>query len=289
MEFKDLLKKHGITNEEVLVFRHSPKEPELQSVLPWLAVEKPKIFNAYQQMQGPKVEKAMQKATFIASFIGHEPKKAVFIGLYKKHRETILPCKQAWNKPANVELVTKYGMTGMTGKQKSVIWFDLKKMDFYSDWMGKLVIRWPGQELSWWRWSANNEFWIDSITEDSLLDERMPEWNHLTLSWNRLLVIPKKWREELSRWRGIYFILDESDGKGYVGAAYGDDNIYGRWKSYAKSGHGGNKSLKGRRPENFRFSVLQILHHDMDQETVMSFENSWKDRLHTREFGLNGN
>ena len=74
-----------------------------------------------------------------------------------------------------------------------------------------------------------------------------------------------------------------------MGSACGKNNIYGRWLDYAKSGHGGNKKLRDRNPENLRFSVLQILHHDMDQETVESFENSWKERLHTREFGLNGN
>ena len=76
MEFNDLLEREGISSKEVLVFRHSPKEADLRSVLPWLAVDKPKIFNAYQQMQGPRVEKAMQKAKFIASFIGHEAKKS---------------------------------------------------------------------------------------------------------------------------------------------------------------------------------------------------------------------
>ena len=67
-----LLISHEIDPSQVLVMRHRPFEPELQKVLPWLAAEKPDRFNAYQQSQGPKVERAMQQAGFVASFIGHE-------------------------------------------------------------------------------------------------------------------------------------------------------------------------------------------------------------------------
>jgi hypothetical protein len=50
--------------------RHRPQEPELRKVLPWLAAEKPELFNAYQQTHGERVEKAMLGAKFVASFIG---------------------------------------------------------------------------------------------------------------------------------------------------------------------------------------------------------------------------
>jgi hypothetical protein len=117
----------------------------------------------------------------------------------------------------------------------------------------------------------------------------MPRWDRLVLSWSELSYLPTRWREELARWRGVYFILDEKDGKGYIGAAYGADNLYQRWSNYAKSGHGGNKKLKGRDPNRFRFSVLQLLHHDMDEKEVQNIESNWKIRLHTGEFGLNDN
>jgi hypothetical protein len=52
-------------------------------VFPLLAADRPDLFNAYQQTQGRKVEKAMTKAGYVASFIGHEPGKALFVGLYK--------------------------------------------------------------------------------------------------------------------------------------------------------------------------------------------------------------
>ena len=62
MELNDLLIAQSIDPKEVLVLRHRPSEPELRKVLPWLAAEKPDFYNAYQQTQGPKVEKAMMRA-----------------------------------------------------------------------------------------------------------------------------------------------------------------------------------------------------------------------------------
>ena len=80
-----------------------------------------------------------------------------------------------------------------------------------------------------------------------------------------------------------------ADRRGYVGSAYGSDNLLGRWRNYAASGHGGNKLLRKRDPNTFRFSILQRVDPDMDTDQIIQLENTWKDRLHTREFGLNVN
>jgi hypothetical protein len=289
MQFNDLLRREGIDPKDVMVFRHCPKERELRRVLPWLVDENPELFNAYQQTQGKVVEKAMLRAKFVASFIGHEAGKAVFVGLYEVKGHKPLSYDQYWEEPRNLELRDKYGMAGSPDNHSTTLWFDLVPLAFRKEWKGKLIVCWPGQELSWWRWADRNEFRVHAITEDSILVREMPKWDRLTLSWNELEALPKKWCETLSHWRGIYLILDVSDGKGYVGAAYGQDNLLGRWRSYAHSGHGGNKELRNRRPQDFRFSILQIVAHDMEFDEVQSLEASWKDRLHTREFGMNDN
>ena len=157
-----------------------------------------------------------------------------------------------------------------------------------SQWKGKLVIRWPG-ELSWSRWAYRNTFAIEAILEESKLARGMPDWKDVGFTWEELKVIPKSWHAALSRWRGIYFILDVSDGKGYVGSAYGHDNLLGRWLNYAQSGHGGNKRLRKRRARDLRFSILERASPDMSADEMVALENSWKTRLHTREHGLNEN
>jgi hypothetical protein len=67
----------------------------------------------------------------------------------------------------------------------------------------------------------------------------------------------------------------------YVGSAYGKENLYQRWTDYANTGHGGNKHLKSRNPENFVFSILQLVPLDIPQKEVTQSENRWMNRLHT--------
>jgi GIY-YIG catalytic domain len=128
-----------------------------------------------------------------------------------------------------------------------------------------------------------------AILEESILAKRMPEWNKLQLTWDELNDLPNSWKQAISQWRGVYFILDGADGKGYVGSACGEQNLYGRWKNYAESGDGGNTLLRERAPGKFRFPMLQLVSPSDTKDEVTQLENNWKDRLHTREFGLNAN
>nr|WP_246428988.1 hypothetical protein [Pseudoxanthomonas broegbernensis] len=78
--------------------------------------------------------------------------------------------------------------------------------------------------------------------------------------------------------------------QGYVGSACGSENILGRWKDYAARGHGGNSLLRRRNPEDFEFSVLQLVAPSMEAGEVVAIEGCWKRRLHTRApTGLNDN
>ena len=285
MDLNSLLNEVSIDPSTTLVLRHRPQEPQLRRVLPWLAAERPAVYNAYQQTQSPKAEKQMLRSTYVASFIGDRAGRAFFVGLYENKGQRIKTSKQLKRWKPYAQLVD-YGMKH--GSHDS-IWFDLMRTKHFADWRGKLIIRWPPPEISWSRWSAKNKFDVIAILEESLLTPAMPDWRELIFTWSDLAVIPKSWKAALSEWRGIYFIYDVTDGKGYVGSAYGKFNIRGRWEGYAKSGHGGNKLLKKRRPENLRFSILERMSPDTPAELVIERESSWKERLHTRESGLNEN
>jgi hypothetical protein len=269
MNLNDLLLGKGIHPQHVLVLRHRPHEPELNKVLPWLAAERPDIFNAYQQTQGEKLERAMQAMTaagFVASFIGREPGKALFVGLYSITAWKPLTYDEFWQVPAYIEM-KKFGMKGWETQEAgrtSVLWFDLTLTDFYAHWKGRLIVGWPPPERSWWRRAHRNEIPIAAVLEDSALDAAMPEWDEMELTWEELGVLPTRWKSALSQWRGIYYIFDTSDGRGYVGSAYGEINLLGRWLNYAAHGHGGNKLLRQRDPRNFQFTILQRVSPDLD-------------------------
>ena len=88
-------------------------------------------------------------------------------------------------------------------------------------------------------------------------------------------------------------ITDISNGKMYVGSAYGENMILGRWQSYIRTGNGGNVELKKLSfdyiKENFKYSILDIFKSTIDDQTIILKENWWKITLQTREFGYNKN
>jgi hypothetical protein len=160
-----------------------------------------------------------------------------------------------------------FGIKGFVeGSRDYCLWFDLALQNFYANWKGKLVIGWPPPERAWWRRAHLNDFAILAVSEDSALDAAMPDWHQLVLSWDELPLIPVRWRYALSQWRGVYYLFDGSDGKAYVGSAYGRENLLGRWRNYGTSGHGGNILLRGRDPRKFRFSILQRVSPDIAVE-----------------------
>lgn len=293
MNLNDLLSAKGIAPEGVIVLRHRSPEANFNRVLPWLAAERPDLYNAHQQTQAQKLETAMLGAAYIASFIGHAPGKALFIGLYRIGASRPLTYKEFWDHPPHIELgeLGNLGFTAEDAKaRKTVLWFDLPLVDFYAEWKGKLVVGWPPPERSWWRRAHRNSMPVLSVLEESTLEEAMPPWEQIDLSWAELMLLSPRWRGALAQWRGIYLIFDKSDGKRYVGAAYGESNLLGRWQAYGRSGHGGNTLLRGRDPKYFRFTVLQRVSPDMSAEDVIALESTWKKRLHTgHPYGLNDN
>jgi len=292
MTFNEMLKEKNIDPAEVLVLRHRPQERVLNKALPLLAESRPDLFNAYQQTQTPRVEKAMSKAKYVASFIARKSNRAMFIGLYRMNGGTSITRQDCMLKPESKALLS-YGMKDHTDNPKhkqSYTWFDLSLEDtFFPHWKGKLIVDWPAPSIVWARWAKNARLPFRAILNESALLPPMPTWNNFILTHAGLKDLPLRWQVALSAWKGIYYIHDTFDGRGYVGSAKGEENILGRWRAYAASGHGGNKLLKACNPENFEYSILQVM-HDADEGTIEKLETTWKKRLHTRgPHGLNAN
>lgn len=289
LSFNDLLRFNDIDPANVLIMRHQPQEPTLRRAFYWIAVTRPDLFNQYQSVHYERQEKQLSKATYLASFIGNRPRKALFVSLCKNNGAREIDYKQYWKIKANKEL-RAYGMRGFDGSRPSVLLFDLKPMNVFSDWKARLMIDWTGGERSWTRWASENTFAVEAITEKTALEPKMPAWDEILLDWSELRELWPSWRTALSSMRGVYFIFDRTDGKGYVGSAYGAENILGRWTHYAKSGHGGNKLLRQRNPTDFRFSILELVAPSLPPEEVIKREQSWKKRLSTvQPLGLNEN
>lgn len=68
----------------------------------------------------------------------------------------------------------------------------------------------------------------------------------MNVSWQDLgrILTKESWRTALENQKGVYLITDLSNGKKYVGSAYGNQVLLGRWSAYAASGHGGSYSFR---------------------------------------------
>ena len=286
LDFRTLLEAGGLDPQEVLLIRHTAREPRLQAVLPWLAAERHELFLNYQRIQWRAAERFMMKARYVAAFIGIEPHEAVFAGISRVVGREVCDAAAYAAFPGNAELID-FGMASDRPDEPFVA-FDLEEQPLHREWLGKLVVSWSAGR-SWARWANRNSFPVAQIARDSLFVGAMPDWRDLSLSWNDLRALPRAWMQTLSHWRGIYYIFDTERRAGYVGSASGVDNVLGRWRDYAASGHGGNVGLRASSPDALRFSMLQRTSPDLPSADVVMIESGWKRRLSTLAYGLNAN
>jgi hypothetical protein len=277
----------GIPLDNTLVMRHTETERSLLRRLSNWADSNPAMYNNHQSNQNPIQEKQLTLATHLASFIGVKSGEALFVGIYKVEGWKEIPVAEF----TEMEIVKElYGYGNKPKNPQHVKWFDLRLMPQMAELKGRLVLTWAEKSAarSWSRWAAPNKFPVKTIHEESVLVPPPPTSPRgLVFTWDDLQTLSERWKTTLRAWRGIYLIHDMNGGKNYVGAAYGEDNIYGRWMNYAATGDGGNVKLRYRDPKTFRFSILRLIGQDAPIEEVTEIERDWMMRLHTREDGLN--
>lgn len=146
---------------------------------------------------------------------------------------------------------------------------------------------------------ADNLF-VSELRPELVSIRDFPGYKSVLLSYNNLLTIVNRsnlsWKSALCNVAGVYLITDTSNGKLYIGSAYGGEGIWQRWVNYAENGHGGNKEIKNLLNEkgyfhanHFQFSIVEVCDVDSRPEDVIEKENHWKEVLQTRKFGLNKN
>lgn len=288
IDFRHLLEKVGIDPQETLVMRHVPDERALRERLPWLAAEEPEIFNAYQSTHRKQVERSLTARNYLASFIADTDGKdrALFVGLFAVRGAHPISEAEFYAKSENRKL-RDLGSRGLETSRQH-LWFRLEPLPHMRSWKGKLVVRWStGRAYA--RIPHEGKFEVVAIHDESRLHADRPDPMNLTLEHWQLGSLPPSWKQALREWRGIYLIFDRASKKGYVGAAYGDENVLGRWQEYYRTGHGGNRQLRPLDARHFMYSIIQLLAPDTPTQQVLDLETSWKKRLHTLEFGLNDN
>ena len=167
----------------------------------------------------------------------------------------------------------------------------------YKKYFGRLIVKYKNtsQKLTRRAIPLIDECEVYEILPDIFDNDIFPGYDNVNLSWNDLSRVLQKdsWKTALQNQKGVYLITDTSNGKMYVGSAYGERMLLGRWEDYAKTGNGGNKELKelsfDHIKQYFRYSILDIFKSTIKDELIISRETWWKDVLLTRDFGYNKN
>lgn len=227
--------------------------------------------NKFLDYQNTQVRPVFRNSDYIVSFIGESGMTARFIGVFKVEREY---------------------------KDGEIFKYVMSEVDGYDDLKERVIIRWSNA-ISWHQWITRDMEVLE--ISPGLNYKRFTDYNELILTFKELREIVEcqynDWKIVLSAIKGIYLITDCRTGKLYVGSAYGDNGLWGRWCEYVNTnGNGGNKALialtgkDSQYAENyFQFSILMLLPKTVTASDAISKEQLFKRKLGSNAFGLNYN
>jgi hypothetical protein len=240
----------------------------------------------YQAYQGRTV---FSGADRLVSFIGRPGTGALFVGVYDVLGVT---------RTSKFKLPKDFPYPEMgTGWQFA---YELKRDKAFSDLEGRLVVDWGKGTRSWVQHLRKQSKPVTELLPAGYVTE-WPGFEEVVLRHDELVKVVsnpnahREWHRMLASVAAIYLILDTKTGQQYVGSAYGDGGLLGRWRAYAKSVHGGNKQMKALavdRPslaQDLQFAVLQTLPLASTAKEVIDHERRHKAKLGSRAHGLNSN
>ncbi len=288
MEFTTLLAGCGIEPRNVALCLHKPGNATDRLVLAMLAESGSPHFETYQRTHSRQAEATLKARGVMASFLTRGDGTLTFIGLYHRAGWTDRNAADFDADPAMQALFACFAdQRGFVERGiDSRADFDLQPMARLADLHGRLIVADPGAR-AYMRLSETTPLPVLEITRQADLTPPLPDWRALVLDTATIRALPRAWAETLRHWRGIYLIVDENDGARYVGAAYGTENLLGRWQTHVAGEAGVTRQLALRNPGNFRFSILELLSPTAGIDEVTRIEQGWMERLDTRRFGLN--
>lgn len=281
----DLLKNNGIEPEEVVLIRHVLNNECFNKCYSNGFVKE------YTQIQGNKP--MLKRAKYWMVFIGTSGTKAKLYKMYrlkgysdiKEHKvPSGFPCPEMYEEEANL--------------------YEVEETDLFGNMNNRLVIDWGTATQSWYQSAAQNKKIVAIQSQEK---HHFEGYENCIYTFDELKEIVEdmgmgayeEHYRALARVKGVYLIVDTTDGKQYIGSAYANKGIekclLSRWRVYVETHHGGNKELinllekEPERYKKFRFTILKIFSEGASEKEVRDAEDLYKKKLGTLEFGLNDN
>lgn len=275
LTFGSLIDLVGLDRAAVRLLRHQDNRyPGYPTPYVMWRDDRPR-FEAYQETQGIGDAPDL-RAPYWASFVGVPGKETLFVGLYSAELVGLLPADRP------------HPVTGAVEAAGSCNLYRLELLPELAEYQGRLWIEWG---LGYRAWIQRGDRKPKPIVElkRTFAEDPFPGYAKLLLRLSDIETIPATWREALRATRGIYLMTCPRTREQYVGMASGSDGFLGRWREYAASGHGGNVALKSRDPSDYQLSILETVGLSATLSDLATLEILWKDKLQSREMGLNRN
>ena len=273
--FNSILRDAGIPLRDVRLLRHKDHRAEKgRSIYELWRDDRPQ-FEIYQSIQGLPGRKKLQVPYWV-SFVGTPTDETLFIGIYAVEYLGLL--EQDTPMPHNNN-VAKAGNDDA---------YNLTLDKRFSDLDGRLYIDWGPGMRSWVQRADRQDKCITELRTE-FKEPAFPGFLNFMEPLSQLDRLPKAWGTALGSSRGIYLLTCPKTKEQYIGSATGDDGFWGRWQNYIQTGHGGNVALKIRDASNYQVSILEVAGTSATTKDILRKETQWKEKLQSREMGLNRN
>lgn len=272
LTFNDLLVLEGIDTTKVRLVRHQDGRIGAGRLYGAWRNDRD-AFEDYQSIQSRDV---FPMGDLLASFIVTEARKTVFVGMYRVDGVGTCP-------PGSIDALLKHDVSGQFR-------YELQLVDALAGYQDMVVIDWGAGARTWVQRAAKQAKPVIEIAQQ--YEPRFPGFRAFVRLVDEVPSLPNGWQQVLRSVKGVYLLVDVDSGQQYVGSAKGADSLLGRWMNYAAGGDGGDVALKavardGRR--NYQVSVLEVVDENTPDYTIEQIESYWKNKLLSREFGLNRN
>lgn len=183
--------------------------------------------------------------------------------------------------------------------------YKIEEVCQYSDYVGRLKIKMerPARGRAFYLEKHLETMIVSEILRRPYSGEAFPGYENINHDFHALVPIFKNevagWKAALESVKGVYVVMDKSNGKKYVGSAYSTSGVWSRWGCYiGTGGHAWNDELEkiikkeGREyaQENFRIALLEYRPMKVDDSVIHNRETYWKEVFLSRgKFGYNQN
>lgn len=166
----------------------------------------------------------------------------------------------------------------------------------------KMQLKRPGRAKAFYLEKYLNDMVVSELLKEPYSGRAFPGYESISHDFGELETIIRQarpdWKAALENVKGVYLVTDRSNGRRYVGSAYGETGMWARWSIYVGTGHGWSDELTKLvaaegieyARKHFRFALLEHRPMKTDDRAIIEREQYWKEALLSRvPLGYNRN